>query len=201
MMNKISLVARRKNRNFNEPTAAMKRAQEREDNRDDTDTIEEIAPEPVEAVDTLWETEPVVSDTYEVDSKTRVLKPSESRPAPGPELVLETNVDKTISRYCTDKMTPNEDRVLETRISKRTRRDNVTNADQTYISVTFLEHEQTTLLTSQEVAVVMKVKTATVIRMARIGKLKGYKIGRSWRFRWEDVLDSFKQIPTIQEGA
>lgn len=39
-----------------------------------------------------------------------------------------------------------------------------------------------TLLTISEVAVLMRVSTDTVYRLAQAGKLPGRKVGRCWRF-------------------
>jgi len=43
------------------------------------------------------------------------------------------------------------------------------------------------LLTAKEVAAYLKLHEVTVVSFARKGKLPGFKVGREWRFRAEDV--------------
>lgn len=43
------------------------------------------------------------------------------------------------------------------------------------------------LLTAKEVAAYLKLHEVTVVSFARKGKLPGFKVGREWRFRAEDI--------------
>ncbi len=44
------------------------------------------------------------------------------------------------------------------------------------------------ILTLKEVAVYLKLAEKTAYRLAAEGKLPGFKVGGSWRFKREDVL-------------
>ena len=53
------------------------------------------------------------------------------------------------------------------------------------------------ILTLKEVATYLKLAEKTAYRLAAEGKLPGFKVGGSWRFRREDVqqwIDEQKQI-------
>lgn len=53
------------------------------------------------------------------------------------------------------------------------------------------------ILTLKEVAEYLKLAEKTAYRLAAEGKLPGFKVGGSWRFRREDVqqwIDEQKQI-------
>lgn len=43
------------------------------------------------------------------------------------------------------------------------------------------------LYNTADIAIVIDVAEQTILRLARSGKLKGYKIGNRWRFSCEDV--------------
>ncbi len=45
------------------------------------------------------------------------------------------------------------------------------------------------ILTTSEVAVLLRVNVRTIYRLAEKGAIPGNKIGRSWRFIKKDVLD------------
>lgn len=47
---------------------------------------------------------------------------------------------------------------------------------------------QPEVLTTDEVAVLLRVSTKTVLALARTGALPGEKVGRAWRFLRSDVL-------------
>jgi excisionase family DNA binding protein len=44
-----------------------------------------------------------------------------------------------------------------------------------------------TVLTTEEVAKLLKISEATIYRQVEKGFLPGFKIGRQWRFRREDI--------------
>jgi excisionase family DNA binding protein len=43
------------------------------------------------------------------------------------------------------------------------------------------------ILTLKELAIYLKLTEKTAYRLASEGKLPGFKVGGSWRFKWEDV--------------
>ncbi len=45
------------------------------------------------------------------------------------------------------------------------------------------------LLTTSEVAAILRVHVQTVYRLADEGVIPGIRIGRSWRFRKKEILD------------
>ena len=44
------------------------------------------------------------------------------------------------------------------------------------------------ILTLKEVAEYLKLAEKTAYRLVLDGKLPGFKVGGSWRFKWEDIL-------------
>ena len=46
------------------------------------------------------------------------------------------------------------------------------------------------IMTPEEAAVFLKVSKKTVLRQARLGELPAGKVGRAWRFRRSELLDS-----------
>jgi excisionase family DNA binding protein len=59
------------------------------------------------------------------------------------------------------------------------------------------------VLTSNEVAELLKVHLSSVRRWSRSGKLRGYRLGGSgeWRFLRKDVLSFLYSYSTISEGG
>ena len=51
-------------------------------------------------------------------------------------------------------------------------------------------NEKTAVFTAEEMAEKLKVPTATVCRMARLGQLQGRKVGNKWRF-YADAVEKF----------
>lgn len=45
----------------------------------------------------------------------------------------------------------------------------------------------TDILTVREVAAYLKIKEKTAYRLAAEGKIPGFKVGGSWRFRQQDI--------------
>lgn len=43
------------------------------------------------------------------------------------------------------------------------------------------------ILTLKEVAAYLKLAEKTAYKLAAAGKLPGFKVGGSWRFKWEDI--------------
>ncbi|MGE5818829.1 MAG: helix-turn-helix domain-containing protein [Deltaproteobacteria bacterium] len=59
------------------------------------------------------------------------------------------------------------------------------------------------ILTPAEVAVLFKMHLKTVYKLAEKGVIPGKRVGRSWRFNRNDVLElvSSKSKGSFQEGA
>lgn len=43
------------------------------------------------------------------------------------------------------------------------------------------------ILTLKEAAAYLKLAEKTAYKLAAAGKLPGFKVGGSWRFKWEDI--------------
>ena len=66
-----------------------------------------------------------------------------------------------------------------------------------------LSHHDTEVLTSNEVAELLKVHLSSVRRWSRSGKLKGYRLGGGgdWRFLRKDVLAFLQSYSILAEGG
>jgi excisionase family DNA binding protein len=66
-----------------------------------------------------------------------------------------------------------------------------------------LFQEDNEVLTSNEVAELLKVHLSSVRRWSRNGKLKGYRLGRGgdWRFLRKDVLAFLQSYSILAEGG
>ena len=64
-------------------------------------------------------------------------------------------------------------------------------------------HGTDATLTVQEVAVYLKVNPKTIYRLVREGRLPGFKVAGSWRFRRDDIdnwIDDQKRAAGNGEG-
>ena len=57
------------------------------------------------------------------------------------------------------------------------------------------------LWTVDDLAKRLKVSERTVYRMLKTGRLRGAKVGRTWRFRDQDVLDMFKRASVVAKAS
>ena len=66
-----------------------------------------------------------------------------------------------------------------------------------------LRDAEEVVLTSNEVAELLKVHLSSVRRWSRSGKLKGYRLGGDgdWRFSRKDVLAFLYRFSNIKEGG
>jgi excisionase family DNA binding protein len=58
------------------------------------------------------------------------------------------------------------------------------------------------VFTLEQVAKMLNVSERTIMRQIKAGKLKGFKVGKSWRFR-EDAIDVYiaEQEATVPKDA
>jgi len=56
------------------------------------------------------------------------------------------------------------------------------------------------ILTLREVADYLKLAEKTAYRLAAEGKLPGFKVGGSWRFKQSDIWDWIEQNKKAQKG-
>jgi len=56
---------------------------------------------------------------------------------------------------------------------------------------------QKEILTAEEVAKYLRIHPYTVKRLARTGKLPGFKVGGQWRFRKDDIDKWSKAYPFV----
>ena len=54
--------------------------------------------------------------------------------------------------------------------------------------------EMATIVTAKEVSQYLKLTESTIYKLASIGEIPGFKIGKSWRFDMEEVLKRIKAI-------
>jgi len=51
-----------------------------------------------------------------------------------------------------------------------------------------------TIVTAKEVSQYLKLTESTIYKLASIGEIPGFKIGKSWRFDMEEILKRIKAI-------
>jgi excisionase family DNA binding protein len=51
------------------------------------------------------------------------------------------------------------------------------------------------LIDTEEAAALLQIHPRTLQRMARRGEVRGYQLGRLWRFRASDLLEGFSAMP------
>ena len=49
------------------------------------------------------------------------------------------------------------------------------------------------MLTTKDVAAILQLSTHTIRRAIKDGKLKGYRVGRAWRFKEKDIEEWINQ--------
>ena len=54
--------------------------------------------------------------------------------------------------------------------------------------------EMATIVTAKEVGRYLKLTESTIYKLASMGEIPGFKIGKSWRFDMEEVLKRIKAI-------
>ena len=54
--------------------------------------------------------------------------------------------------------------------------------------------EMATIVTAKEVSQYLKLTESTIYKLASMGEIPGFKIGKSWRFDMEEVLKRIKAI-------
>ena len=58
----------------------------------------------------------------------------------------------------------------------------------------------TEIMTMKEVAKYLKINEKTAYRLASEGKIPGFKVGGSWRFRQSDIDDWIDKRAKVQGG-
>ena len=51
-----------------------------------------------------------------------------------------------------------------------------------------------TIVTAKEVSEYLKLTESTIYKLASMGEIPGFKIGKSWRFDMEEILKRIKAI-------
>jgi excisionase family DNA binding protein len=51
------------------------------------------------------------------------------------------------------------------------------------------------LIDTEEAAALLQIHPRTLQRMARRGEVRGYQLGKLWRFRASDLLGNFSAMP------
>jgi excisionase family DNA binding protein len=51
------------------------------------------------------------------------------------------------------------------------------------------------LIDTEEAAALLQIHPRTLQRMARRGEVRGYQLGKLWRFRASDLLERFSAVP------
>jgi excisionase family DNA binding protein len=54
--------------------------------------------------------------------------------------------------------------------------------------------EMANIVTAKEVSQYLKLTESTIYKLASMGELPGFKIGKSWRFDMEEILKRIKSI-------
>ena len=161
-MNKISLVARRRDKAFDSPTEASERARKRiEDEKP-----EEAAVEPTSGAEDVSVTMEEGIPTVELDV------PADQH----------LSLDEIAEEYLSD---ADQAQVLTT-ISK----EKV--GGKWGLRLQFMPDHPAKLLSSKELAAMLGVSIHTIYHLRKSGKITGYKAGRTWRYVWSEVLDALE---------
>ena len=165
-MNKISLVARRRNKAFDSPTEASERARKR---------IEDGEPKGA-AVEAVVATDPG-SDEVSVSMEEGI---------PTVELDVPADQHLSLDELAEEYLSDQDQAQILTTISK----EKV--GGKWGLRLQFMPDHPAKLLSSKELASMLGVSLHTIYHLRKSGKIKGYKAGRTWRFVWSEVLDALE---------
>lgn len=159
-MSKISLVARRKDKYFDSPTQASQRAQQR-----------------------LTEKENQIQSLPKEDTRKDV-SVSVEEGAPTLELSIPPDQRLDFEALASEYLKGKDKAKIMTIIEKEKI------GDKWGLKLQFLPEQPSKLLASKQLAQMFGVSTHTIARLVKQGVIKGYKIGKHWRFNWSEVLES-----------
>lgn len=162
-MSKISLVSRRKDKYFDSPTQASQRAQKR--------LIEE------KEEGNLQPPHPPVGESKDITVSVEDGAPTVAFNVP-PDQSLD--FEALASEYLKGKDKAKIMTIIE--------KEKI--GDKWGLKLQFLPEQPSKLLSSQQLAQMFGVSPHTISRLLKQGVIKGYKIGRHWRFNWSEVLES-----------
>ena len=160
LMSKISLVSRRKDKYFDSPTQASQRAQQR-----------------------LAEEESQAHPPTEGDS-TKNVNVSVEEGAPTVELNIQPDQRLDFEVLAAEYLKGKDKAKIMTVIEKEKI------GDYWGLKLQFLPEQPSKLLSSKQLAQMFGVSPHTIARLVKQGIIKGYKVGKHWRFNWSEVLES-----------
>jgi len=56
------------------------------------------------------------------------------------------------------------------------------------------------IMTVEEVAAFLKLSKITVYKLVKKGQIPGFRVGNSWRFRKEDIIEAISRQQSPGEG-
>ena len=159
-MSKISLVSRRKDKYFDSPTQASQRAQHR------------LAEENNQVPATPKENTP------------NSISVSVEEGSPTVELNVPPDQHLDFEALATEYLKGKDKAKIITIIEKEKI------GDKWGLKLQFLPEQPFKLLSSKQLAQMFGVSPHTIARLVKQDVIKGYKVGKHWRFNWSEVLES-----------
>jgi len=164
-MSKISLVSRRKDKYFDSPTQASQRAQKRlAENQDSPPEAKPTAPP-----------DPSVRQNVNI---------SVEEGSPTVELQMPPSQRLDFEALASEYLKGKDKAKIMTIIEKEKI------GEKWGLKLQFLPEQPSRLLSSKQLAQMFGVSTHTISRLTKEGMIKGYKVGKHWRFNWSEVLES-----------
>ena len=160
-MSKISLVSRRKDKYFDSPTQASQRAQKR-----------------------LAEEESSTKPTPPPGNGTKDINILMEEGAPTVELNVPPDQNLDFEALASEYLKGKDKAKIMTVIEK----EKIGN--KWGLKLQFLPEQPSKLLSSIQLAQMFGVSPHTISRLVKQGIIKGYKVGKHWRFNWSEILES-----------
>lgn len=165
-MNKISLVSRRKDKYFDLPTQASRRARERQEADQASGQPPPPAPPSTPPKDVTVSTEEGIP-TVEVDV------PADQH----------LNLEQVSSAF----LHGQKQSSVMASVEKRKI------GDKWELKLQFMPDQPAKMLTAKQLGQMFGVSAETIYALRKKGVIKGYKVGHSLRFNWSEVLESLEQ--------
>jgi excisionase family DNA binding protein len=160
-MSKISLVSRRKDKYFDSPTQASQRAQKR------------IATE-----------QQADQNTVSPQTPPEDISVSMEQGAPTVELKLPPDQRLDFEQLAEEYLHGKD----KARIMAVVEKEKI--GEKWGLKLQFLPELPSKMLSAKQLAQMFGVSPHTIYSLLKKGIIKGYKIGRTWRFNWSEILES-----------
>lgn len=163
-MAKISLISRRKDKYFDQPTKASQRAHERAEQENSGKDAEKDREPDVENISVSKE-----------DGMSTV------------EVQVPDDTAQKIEKVSKDILGDKDRAEAVTEISK------TKIGDKWELKLQFMPGQTSKMLTSKQLAEMLRVGVHTIYSLHKKGIIKGYKVGRGFRYSWAEVAEALSK--------